>query len=230
MRLWETDLPDLLIFDDAFVWTLSNCARSRKAIWASWGSSRHIICGFWSASSTHANNAVHHIAVVGTLLTATASQHILAQDAKERQREWLIVSFGYKYNGKLETLLQTTCNKFANRLRLCANYWNILEAIKNRQKRTSSCCSFWWPLWTWNDAFVTAERHAWELFHSLNVQLVLVNSRPANCDSLMELSQSSTSAISSRFPEACLKRRNFCALKYFGVFHLVLSRRKLSCE
>ena len=28
MRLWETDLPKLLIFDDAFVWTFSNCARS----------------------------------------------------------------------------------------------------------------------------------------------------------------------------------------------------------
>ena len=27
MRLWETDLPNLLIFDDAFVWTLSNCVR-----------------------------------------------------------------------------------------------------------------------------------------------------------------------------------------------------------
>ena len=28
MRLWDTDLPNLLIFEDAFVWTLSTCARS----------------------------------------------------------------------------------------------------------------------------------------------------------------------------------------------------------
>ena len=46
----------------------------------------------------------------------------------------------------------------------------------------------------------------------------------------MELSQSSTSTKYSRFPEACLKRRNSCALKFFGVLHLVLSTRKLSCE
>ena len=45
-------------------------------IWSFGGSSRHIPCGFWSASSIHANDAVRHIAVVGTLLTATASQHI----------------------------------------------------------------------------------------------------------------------------------------------------------
>ena len=36
----------------------------------------------------------------------------------------------------------------------------------------------------------------------------LVNSRPANCDSLMELGQSSTSANYSRSPEACLQRRS----------------------
>ena len=51
----------------------------------------------------------------------------------------------------------------------------------------------------------------------------------SSCDSLIELGQISTSTIFSRFPEACLKRRNSCALKYFGVLHLVLSRRKLSC-
>ena len=77
---------------------------------------------------------------------------------------------------------------------------------------------------------MTAEHHAWEFFNSLYVLLVLVNSRLANCDSLMELSQSSTSTNYSRFPEACLKRRYSCALKYFGVLHLVLSRRELSCE
>ena len=69
-----------------------------------------------------------------------------------------------------------------------------------------------------------------EFFNSFYVLLVFVNSRRVNCDSLMELDQSSTSASYSRFPEACLKRRNSCTLKYFGVLHLVLSRRKLSCE
>ena len=69
-----------------------------------------------------------------------------------------------------------------------------------------------------------------KIFNSLHVLLVLVTPRSANCDSLMKLDQSSTSAIFSRFPEACSQRRNSCALKYFGVLHLVLSRRKLSCE
>ena len=74
------------------------------------------------------------------------------------------------------------------------------------------------------------EHHAWEFSNSFHIQLVLVNSRPANCNSLMVLGQSSTSTNYSRVPEACLKRRNSCALWYFGVFHLVLSRRELSCE
>ena len=74
---------------------------------------------------------------------------------------------------------------------------------------------------------MTAEHHALEFFYSLDVLLVLVNSRPANCVSLVELGQSSTSTNYSRFPEACLKRRNSSALKYFGVLHLVLSRRNV---
>ena len=68
------------------------------------------------------------------------------------------------------------------------------------------------------------------IFNFYYVLLVLVNSRPANCDSLIELGQSSTSTNYSRFPEACLKRRDSCVLKYFGLLHLVLPRRKLSCE
>ena len=110
------------------------------------------------------------------------------------------------------------------------DFFNYLEEIKNRQIYTSSCWSFWWTLWQWNDASATAEHHAWEFLNSLYVLLVIEISRPADCDSLMELSRSSTSTNYSRFPEAWLKRRNSCALKYFGVLHLVLSRRKLSCE
>ena len=87
-------------------------------------------------------------------------------------------------------------------------FLNDLEAIKNRPISISSCWSFWWTLWQWNDASVTAGHHAWEFFNSLHVLLVLVNSRPANCDSLMELGQSSTSAYYSRFPEACSRRRS----------------------
>ena len=60
-----------------------------------------------------------------------------------------------------------------------------------------------------------------EFLNSLHVHLVLATPRPAEWDSLMELGESSTSANYSRFPEACLKRRNSCALKYFGVLHLV---------
>ena len=203
----------------------------KKTIWASWESSRHIICGFWSASSIHANNAVHHwihIAVVGTLLTATAqpTYPLSSPDAKERPREWPIVNFDCKYNGELVTLLQTTCNKFVCRLRHCAN-WFFLEAIKNRHLLVD----------LFDDFFGTEMMRLWRMSIMLENSLilfmycfVLVNSRPANCDSLMELGQSSTSTNYSRFPEACLKRRNSCALKYFGVLRLVLSRRKLSCE
>ena len=111
----------------------------------------------------------------------------------------------------------------------CSELLNFLEAIKNRHMCTSSWWSFWWLLWRWNDASVTAEHHAWE-FNSLYALLVLVTSRPANCESLRDLGQSSTSANYSRFPEACLKRQNSCDPKNFGVLLLVLSRRKLSYE
>ena len=52
----------------------------------------------------------------------------------------------------------------------------------------------------------------YSFFNSLRVLNVLVNPRPANCDSLTKSGQSFTSANCSRFPEACLKRRNSCAL------------------
>ena len=60
----------------------------------------------------------------------------------------------------------------------------ILEAIKNRQ--TYTCL----PIFLMN---------SYEMmfcFNSLRVLLVLVNHRPANCDSRMELGESSTSEIS----------------------------------
>ena len=164
--------------------------------------------------------------MVGTLLTATAQSTypLSSQDAKERPREWPIVNFDCKYSGKLMTLLQTTCNKFVCRLRHCANYWIFLEAIKNRHLLVD----------LFDDIFGTEMMRLWRMSIMLENSLilfmycfVLVNSRPANCDSLMELGQSSTSTNYSRFPEACLKRRNSCALKYFGVLRLVLS--SVSC-
>ena len=57
-----------------------------------------------------------------------------SQGAKERPREWLIVNFGCKYNGKLATLLKTTCNKFVYHLQHCANYriiWKRSRIDKN---------------------------------------------------------------------------------------------------
>ena len=69
-----------------------------------------------------------------------------------------------------------------------------------------------------------------KFYNSLHVLLVLLNPRPANCDSLMELGQSSTFAIYPRFPEACVKRRSCCDPIYFGELLLVLSRRQLSCD
>ena len=78
-----------------------------------------------------------------------------------------------------------------------------------------------------DDLFGNGMMRLWRL----HVLLVLVNSRLANCDSLTELGQSSTSTNYSPFPEACLKRRNSCGLQYFGILPLVVpSKRKLSCE
>ena len=51
---------------------------------------------------------------------------------------------------------------------------------------------------------------------------------PVNCDSLMELGQSSTSSNYSRFPEACLQTLEFLWSNYFGVLLLVHSRLRLS--
>ena len=174
--------------------------------------------------------------MVGTLLTATANQHIpcLPKTPKKDRERWPIFSTSLVINTMANWRL---CPKTTMQLMyrvsssaLHCELLNYLEAIKNRHICTSSCWSFWWPPLAMKWCFVTAEHHAWEFFNSFHVLLVLVNSRPANCDSLMELGQSSTSTNYSRFPEACLKRRNSCALKYFGVLHLVLSRRKLSCE
>ena len=56
---------------------------------------------------------------------------------------------------------------------------------------------------------------------------VIVNSRPANRDSLMELNLRSTSCnIISAFSQSS----EFLRFEYFGVLLFVLSRRKLSCE
>ena len=54
-----------------------------------------------------------------------------------------------------------------------------------------------------------------EFFNSFHVLLVLVNPRPANCNSLIELGESSTFEISSRFPEACLKTSEFLNAQVF---------------
>ena len=54
-----------------------------------------------------------------------------------------------------------------------------------------------------------------EFFGSCHVLLVFVNPRPANCDSLIELSESSTFEISSRFPEKCLKTSEFLNAQVF---------------
>ena len=109
------------------------------------------------------------------------------QDAKERPREWLNISFSCKHNGKVVTLWKTTCNKFVYRLRHCANYRIIWKRSRIDKNLRLLVDFFWWPFWLRNDAFVTAEHHAWEFFNSFHVLLVLVNSRPANCDSLMVL-------------------------------------------
>ena len=136
MRLWETDLLNLLIFDDAFVWTLSNCVRSVWAIWASRRSSWHIISGFCSASSIHANNAVHHwihIAVVGTMLTATASQHIpcLHKTPKKDRENDTSSTSGINTMGNWCLFYHVQQIRVSSSA-LC-EVLNYLEAIENRQ-------------------------------------------------------------------------------------------------
>ena len=58
-----------------------------------------------------------------------------------------------------------------------------------------------------------------------------MNSRPANCDSLMDLGQSSTSGNILSVSRGRLTNVGILVtLKYLGVIHVVLSRHKLSCE
>ena len=119
MRLWETDLPDLLIFDDAFVWSFSNCVRSIQAICASSGSSRHIICGFGSASSIHANNAPLWSTTAFSCCVSTTLSH-----AWKYRRWYSVVHRSGGFGNALSELM------------------NSFEAIKNRH----ICTSSWWPL------------------------------------------------------------------------------------
>ena len=67
-----------------------------------------------------------------------------------------------------------------------------------------------------------------EFFNSFHVLLVLVNPRPANCNSLIELGESSTFEISSRFPEACLKNVGILERSSISECYL-LSFRGASC-
>ena len=60
-----------------------------------------------------------------------------------------------------------------------------------------------------------------EFFNSLHVLLVQVTPRPANCDSLVGLGQSSASAVCFRFLEACLKTSQFCESVRVGAKLLV---------
>ena len=82
-----------------------------------------------------------------------------------------------------------------------------------------------------NDASVTAEHHACEFFNSLYVLLVLVNSRPANCDSLVELSQSSTSTKLLSVFWGMLEMLDFLCLQVFWCgYRWFFLRCKLFCE
>ena len=132
---------------------------------------------FWYASSIHANNAPPWSTTAFGCSVSTTSFH--AEKPKMTQHS---VSFWWF---------------------LTCFVW-IIELLGSDQNRrvSTSCWYFWWPLWQCNDASVTAEHHTWEFLNSFRV-LVLANPRPANCDSLLELSQSSTSANYSRFLEAC---------------------------
>ena len=58
-----------------------------------------------------------------------------------------------------------------------------------------------------------------EFFNSLYMLLVFVNSRPVNCDSLMELGQSSTSAKLLSISRGMLETSEFCEPMCFGVLH-----------
>ena len=206
MRLWETDLPDLLMFDDAFVWILSNCKRSKKAIWAARRSSRQIVCGFWSASSIQSNNAAHHWLNPhcggrdAVDCDGKSTYPLSSQDAKERPREWPIVNFGEKYNGNLVTLLKTTCNKLVFRLRHCANYWISWKWSRIDIKMYLLVDLF--------ELFGNEMMRLWPAEHQTWILQFFARTRPVNCDSLMELGQISTSTNYSWFPEACLKRRS----------------------
>ena len=155
-----------------------------------------------------------------------STYHLSCQDAKERPREWLIVNFGFintmaNWRHCWKSRATNSCIVFS--------IVRIIELFGSDQESTYKYI-FWMTSSVTEWCVCDGRASCLRILQFFHVLLVLLNSRPTNCDSLMELGQSSTSANYSRSPEAFLKHQNSCALKYFGVFHLVLSRRKLSCE
>ena len=195
VRLWETDLPNLLIFDDALVWTFSNCVRPQKTHLSS---SRIITtCNLWILICFLNSRQIMLSARLCTLTTPKAECHLHMHSTENRR--WYNVAY-------------LSCG-LGNALH---DFLSYLEAIKNRHISTSYWCSL-----------CDGMMRLW--FCVCNASPRKFSTRPIY-DSLMELGQSTTSTTYSRFPEACLKRRNSCDPTYFGALPLVLSGRKLSCE
>ena len=147
------------------------------------------ICRFWPASSVHANNGplfVRTCTVAGSFVSLTECQ-----------------AFGPP-SPQIPQMIQRGASFWL--------YWKcivwIIEFFGSYQESTNMYIFGNDMMRLWRLSIIL------EFFNSFHVLLVLVTPRLANCDSLMELGQNSTPAHYSRFPEACLKRRNSCALKY----------------
>ena len=127
---------------------------------------------FDSASSIRANNAVSKVVHPDNIYGRVSSPHAL----------W-----------RLQKVIQRSVSFWLFRKCYCMNYWIIW-------KRSRIDISVYLLVDLFDELFGNEMMRLWrlsiilEFFNTFYVMLVPVNSRPVNCDSLMELGQSSTSA------------------------------------
>ena len=147
MRVWETDILNLLIFDDTSVWTFSNCVRSTEAIWASGGSSWHnlsILIGF--RNSCKKCSAFEHHSFLSSSEWKTPEDLCNPRTALDTRyfgeyRRWYNTAYLSGFGNAFHEVL------------------NSLEAIKIRHILKHLLDDFFSD---GIDASVMAEHHAWE--------------------------------------------------------------------
>ena len=128
MRLWETDLPYLMNFDDAFAWAFLKTIIGHLTflriittynLWI-------LICFLNSCKKWSGRDEID--------CDGKSTCPLTSQNAKEKPREWLILSFDDYYNCKLATL-----NKKPRATNSCIVFGivRILEWCRSYQELTN---------------------------------------------------------------------------------------------